>query len=66
MFSKLIVRFVSRKESTGYRRAVEPKIPVTYMEKDGTIVCVNDEGKRIIGKINTVSEHSMPKKNIIK
>lgn len=61
-----ITKIVSCKESTGYRRAVESKIPVTYLEKDGTIVCVNDGKKKVISKINTISDLSMPKEYIIK
>lgn len=63
--NRAIVEVTSREESTGYRKAVDANIPVTYLDKS-TVVCVHN-GQRIeVEHLSPSQNWTTPKTYVIK
>jgi len=63
--NRAIAEITSRNESTGYRRAVDANVPVTYLDK-ATVVCEH-AGQRVeVKHVNPSRQLSTPKVYVLK
>ena len=58
--NRAIARMVSRECSTGYQRAVEANIPVTYLS-GSDVVCEHNGKRQVIAHIGSLSRSEIDK-----
>ena len=58
--NRAIARMVSRECSTGYQRAVEANIPVTYLS-GSDVVCEHNGKRHVIAHIGSLSRSEIDK-----
>ena len=57
---RAIARMVSRECSTGYQRAVEANIPVTYLS-GSDVVCEHNGKRQVIAHVDSLSSSGIDK-----
>ena len=58
--NRAIARMVSRECSTGYQRAVEANIPVTYLS-GSDVVCEHNGKRHVISHVDSLSRSGIDK-----